>query len=110
MNKKFMDKDPFDPNEMDFKKCNAIHSSLWELKILMNHTIPGVSSVTKLFKNTVTNAARPILTDFMGKTYDKIFSEEMIRKVKGGIPTNFIQPTSLFLSSDFPGWSFGDNS
>lgn len=25
--------DPYDPNEKDLSKCNAIESSLWELKV-----------------------------------------------------------------------------
>jgi len=73
-----MEKDPFDPNESDFKKCKAIQSSLWELKILMNHSIPGISSVSKLFKNTITNAARQELSDYMGRSYQKVLRKILI--------------------------------
>jgi len=104
-----MENDPFDPNEADLKKANAINSSLWELIILMKHIIPSITSVTRFFKSNVNRGSRKELTDYMEKSYQGLFEEELTRKVKRGVPTAYAQPTALFSSSDFPGWDFGSN-
>jgi len=96
--------DPFDPNQTDLKKCNAIQSSLWELKALMNHNIPAVASMAKMFKNKITSKVEYNMQDFI-KSYDALFEEEVNRRVKKGIPLAFQEPPSFFSTEEFPeGW------
>uniref|UniRef100_A0A6B2L1L0 CCAAT-binding factor domain-containing protein n=1 Tax=Arcella intermedia TaxID=1963864 RepID=A0A6B2L1L0_9EUKA len=97
--------DPYDPNETDLHKCNAINSSLWELKLLMNHSVPQVASAAKIFKNKMSRKTEYNLKDFENKTYQTIFEEEVKRKVKRGIPLTFQEAPRFLSSQNFVGWS-----
>lgn len=102
--------DPFNNEETDLLKTNAMRSSLWEIDTLRNHYCPPVSRFVLSLENDLT--VRPKTTevaikDFSSGSYATIFREEMRRRVKQ-VPLAFYKaiPTSLFSETEFAGWTF----
>ncbi|XP_050363992.1 protein NUCLEOLAR COMPLEX ASSOCIATED 4 isoform X2 [Argentina anserina] len=104
--------DPFDNEQSDPKKSNAMRSSLWEIDTLRHHYCPHVARFVVSLENDLTVRSKTTeisIEDFSSGSYATIFGEEMRRRVKQA-PISFYRttPTSLFpeSESDFLGWTF----
>lgn len=104
--------DPFNQNEADPAKSGAMRSSLWEIDTLRHHYSSAVSRFVASLEEDLTVRAKTTemkITDFSSGSYATVFRDEVRRRIKQ-VPLAFYRttPTSLFLGSDFPGWTFGD--
>ncbi|KAK9129210.1 hypothetical protein Sjap_009697 [Stephania japonica] len=102
--------DPFNNEETDPAKSNAMRSSLWEIDMLRHHYCPYVSRFVESLENDLTVRSKTTeitITDFSSGSYATIFRNEIGRRVKQ-VPLAFYRttPTCLFSESDFPGWTF----
>lgn len=112
MHSKKQSVDPFNNEEGDPAKSDAMRSSLWEIDTLRHHYCPAVSRFVASLENDLTVRAKTseiTVTDFSSGSYATIFREEIRRRIKQ-VPLAFykVTPTSLFWESDFAGWAFGD--
>ena len=71
--------DPFIADEPDPAKCNAMKSSLWELKTLQSHFYPGVAFLVEMLEKPLTTAEADI-SEYFDDSYDQLFKREC-RKV-----------------------------
>ncbi|AQK45323.1 Nucleolar complex protein 4 [Zea mays] len=104
--------DPFNQNDADPAKSGAMRSSLWEIDTLRHHYSSAVSRFVVSLEEDLTVRAKTTemkITDFSSGSYATVFRDEVRRRLKQ-VPLAFYRttPTSLFLGSDFPGWTFGD--
>ncbi|XP_020597782.1 nucleolar complex protein 4 homolog [Phalaenopsis equestris] len=104
--------DPFDNEEPNPLKSNAMRSSLWEIGTLLHHYCPAVSRFVASLESDLTVRAKTSemsISDFSSGSYATIFRDEVRRRIKQ-CPVAFYRetPTSLFIESDFPGWLFRD--
>ncbi|KAJ4811752.1 Nucleolar complex protein 4 [Rhynchospora pubera] len=102
--------DPFNNEEKDPAKSNAMRSSLWEIDSLRHHHTPAVSRFVASLENDLTVKAKTTemkVSDFSSGSYATVFNDEIRRRIKQ-VPLAFYRttPTSLFSESDFPGWTF----
>ncbi|RHZ61656.1 hypothetical protein Glove_346g70 [Diversispora epigaea] len=70
--------DPYDFDEPDPMKSNAIDSSLWEMKTLQNHYFPNIATLAKIFQEKFTKISYN-LEDFLDHTYTSLFETETKR-------------------------------
>ncbi|XP_077219879.1 CCAAT-binding factor isoform X2 [Tasmannia lanceolata] len=103
--------DLFDSEQSDPAKSDAMRSSLWEIDTLRHHYCPAVSRFVVSLENDLTVRAKTsevTVKDFCSGSYATIFRAETGRRIKQ-VPLAFYNatPTSLFIESDFPGWTFG---
>jgi U3 small nucleolar RNA-associated protein 19 len=98
--------DPFIDTEEDPMKTNAMNSSLWEIQALMNHYIPNVASLARVFQNKFTKL-RYDVEEFTAVSYQSLFEAEIKKKVKKGVPLAYQLPRTLFNNEDFTfeGWN-----
>ncbi|XP_068324445.1 protein NUCLEOLAR COMPLEX ASSOCIATED 4 [Pyrus communis] len=104
--------DPFDNEQSDPMKSNAMRSSLWEIDTLRHHYCPAVSRFVLSLENDLTVRAKTTeisVEDFSSGSYATIFGEQVRRRIKSA-PLAYYKaaPTSLFSDSEsqFPGWTF----
>lgn len=64
--------DPFNPDELDPTKCNALDSSLWELEVLAEHYCPGMSTVVQTLRKPTDGVCVEL---GLGKGYEAIYKE-----------------------------------
>lgn len=99
-------KDPFEVEELNPLKTNAINSSLWELEPLMNHYHPNVSTLAQIFKNPFTKPHYN-LEDFLDWSYKSLLDLEQNRKYKSMAALEY-ETFEHLLGSDnsyLTGWS-----
>ncbi|CAG8750463.1 1536_t:CDS:2, partial [Acaulospora morrowiae] len=89
------DTDPYDFNEPDPMKSNAIDSSLWEIKTLQEHYFPSVATLAKIFQDKFTRPSYD-LEDFLDHTYTSLFETEIKRKSKKTPALAFEKPEFVF--------------
>ncbi|EJT99571.1 CBF-domain-containing protein [Dacryopinax primogenitus] len=75
------DTDPFDPQEPDPMKTNALGSSLWELASHREHYLASVSTMARILSEPFTKPSYA-LEDFLDHTYGTMFETEIKRKIK----------------------------
>lgn len=102
--------DPFNNEEAEPLKSNAMRSSLWEIDSLRHHYCPAVSRSVASLENDLTVKAKTFeisVSDFSSGSYTTIFKDEVRRRINQ-CPLAFYRetPKVLFGESDFPGWSF----
>lgn len=112
MHNKKLSVDPFNSEESDPAKSNAMRSSLWEIETLRHHYSPAVSRFVASLENDLTvrdKTSEVTVADFGSGSYATVFRDEIRRRIKQ-VPLAFYKatPTSLFWDSDFAGWTFGD--
>lgn len=73
--------DPFDVEEINPLKTNAINSSLWELEALMNHYHPNISTLAKIY-NEPFRKPNYKMEDFLDWSYKSLLESEKNRKYK----------------------------
>lgn len=100
--------DPFDENESNPLRTDAIGSSLWEMETLMSHYHPSVATLAKIhgepFKKPSYN-----MEDFLDWSYLTLMESEKTRNYKGMACLEFEEYDSLFASdgkSFVEGWLF----
>ncbi|KJH50489.1 transcription factor TFIID [Dictyocaulus viviparus] len=67
--------DPYDDNEPTLSKCNALHSSLWEIKSLQKHWHPNVAKRAKF----VDKKLQEMESFVRFRSQDELFSEMMAK-------------------------------
>ncbi|OXB36595.1 hypothetical protein LQV05_004891 [Cryptococcus neoformans] len=75
------DVDPFDPEEKDPLKTQALESSLWEIAALQHHYLSSVSTLAKVFGEPFTKAEYN-MEDFLDHSYNTLFETEANRRIK----------------------------
>ncbi|KAJ5455533.1 uncharacterized protein N7458_003797 [Penicillium daleae] len=68
--------DPFDPNETDPTRTNAIESSIWEIETLQSHYHPNVAAIARIISEQFTKQAYS-LEDFLDHTYQGMVQGEL---------------------------------
>lgn len=68
--------DPFDPNEPDPTRTDAIESSLWEIVTLQSHYHPNVAAISRIISEQFTKQAYN-LEDFLDYTYQGMLQTEL---------------------------------
>jgi len=96
--------DPFKEEEVDPAKCDAIQSSLWEIKTLCNHYCAPVSRMANLVfeEEVVGKPPRPpqVIEDFLGQTYSSTMETELKWHKNLFMPLAFQKRQSLFHKDD----------
>lgn len=87
--------DPFDENETDPSKTEAIGSSIWELEAMSNHYHPNVSALVKIFSQQFTKYSYN-MEDFLDWSYTKLLDAEMAKRFKGDLGVEFEKWSSMF--------------
>ena len=67
--------DPFIADEPDPAKCNALKSSLWELKTLQSHYYPGLASLVEMLEKPLGTEETDI-SEYFDEGYDHLFQKE----------------------------------
>lgn len=73
--------DPFDMNEPDPQKSDAISSSLWEIETLQSHYHPNVASIAKIISEQFTKQQYNI-EDFLDHGYKSMIDSELSKELK----------------------------
>ncbi|KAG6522417.1 hypothetical protein ZIOFF_019557 [Zingiber officinale] len=76
--------DPFDDNESDPAKSNAMRSSLWEIETLRHHYSPAVSRFVASLENDLTVRAKTsevTVADFASGSYATVFRDEELTMI-----------------------------
>ncbi|GBB94666.1 hypothetical protein RclHR1_00240014 [Rhizophagus clarus] len=89
--------DPYNFDEPDPMKSNALESSLWEMKTLQDHYFPNVATLAKIFQAKFTKPSYN-LEDFFDHTYFTLIESELNRKSKNNkIPAlSYERPKYIF--------------
>lgn len=97
--------DPFIFEEMDPAKCQASASSLWEVQALMNHYVPAVSTMAKIFDlhGELRREKMQLDEEVTDQSYQTMLEFETKRRNKHGFPLAFTKPGAFFSadSSEF---------
>ncbi|KAG0230878.1 CBF/Mak21 family-domain-containing protein [Mortierella sp. GBAus27b] len=88
--------DLYNHSEEDPMKCNALQSSLWEIKTLQSHFAPNVATLAKIFNEQFTKPSYN-LEDFLDHTYATMFQNEITRKRKADAAMAIEPPKGLFV-------------
>ncbi|KAH3671450.1 hypothetical protein WICMUC_004631 [Wickerhamomyces mucosus] len=73
--------DPYNNDEIDPLKTNAIESSLWELETLQSHYHPNVATLAKIFSQPFKKQSYN-LEDFLDWSYNSLLESETTRRLK----------------------------
>ncbi|GAV29125.1 hypothetical protein PMKS-002605 [Pichia membranifaciens] len=87
--------DPFDENETDPSKTEALGSSIWELETMINHYHPNVSALVKIFTQHFTKYSYN-MEDFLDWSYAKLIDAEMKKRFKGDLGVEFEKWNGMF--------------
>ncbi|KAL8009515.1 putative nucleolar complex protein [Plasmopara halstedii] len=87
--------DPFQNNELDPMKCNALQSSLWELYTMKHHYNADVALKARMFEEKLRHQFLNV-EDSMEITYKSIFNKQLKRKEKAKVPLAFKPCHALF--------------
>jgi len=94
--------DEFNFETKDISEANALKSSLWEFNVLNNHYISKISSLINMFKHHMKTELD--LSQFLDKTIEGVFEDEIKRKAKLGTPLEYNEPKTLINPSEYPLW------
>ena len=86
--------DPFIADEPDPAKCNAMKSSLWELKSLQSHFYPGVASLVEILEKPL-NTGETNISKYFDDGYNQLFQRECIKITDQNAHLEFQVPKSL---------------
>jgi len=97
--------DPFNFEEKDPFKSNAMHSSLWELQAIKQHYCPAVAKFVRVFEE-VFRMQPYTMEKFLDHSYETLIRTEL-RFMKEAPALKDELPKSLFpKDSPFSGWDF----
>lgn len=91
--------DPYDPDEPDPQKSNAIHSSLWELETLQSHYHPTVASIARIISEQFTKQQYNI-EDFLDHGYITMLESELKKESKRPPVVEYRIPKRIFGRED----------
>ena len=94
--------DPFDNDETDLSKTNAMESALWELKTLQNHWHPKVASAAQFINRNLPTDERS-LAEVLNNTFDEMLEETMSAAMKKKVTTELETPLADKISAHFFG-------
>ncbi|OMH82960.1 hypothetical protein AX774_g1548 [Zancudomyces culisetae] len=97
-----LEKDPYDFNEPDPAKSNALESSLWEILPIQNHYYSNISIMASIF-NEPFKSSEYLLEDFLDHTYSTMISAETAKQIKKQPALSDPAPTSFFRSGEVLG-------
>nr|CAG4650111.1 EOG090X04ZD [Sida crystallina] len=86
--------DPFIMDEGNLVSCNAMDSSLWEIKTLQSHILPEIANAAKFIDRELPKTEWDITQD-LELTVEDMLEKEMKRKNPGEVPLNFERPTKF---------------
>ncbi|KAI9695289.1 MAG: hypothetical protein M1820_008751 [Bogoriella megaspora] len=98
--------DPFDMNEVDPTKTNALESSLWELDTLRSHYHPNVATLSGILAQQFTKKEYQ-LEDFLDHSYKTLIESELGKEVKKAPVVEWEIPKRIFTSDDGGMGQFG---
>ena len=87
-------KDPFDEDEPDPAKCDAINSDLHEIRTLQSSSLPQVSQMAK-FINKQLPQIEWDLTQYLEFTMEDMMSTEYKKKVFVNVPLTYERPLGV---------------
>ena len=97
---KLVERDPFDAEENDPAKTNALASSLWEIETLRAHYFPQVPKMVSLLERDLTDRVKTKeleMGDLCAANYGSLVREELDARVKKvALATRAEAFTSLF--------------
>jgi U3 small nucleolar RNA-associated protein 19 len=91
--------DPFDMDEPDPMKTNAIDSSIWEIETLQSHYHPNVATLAKIISDQFTKQSYN-LEDFLDHSYATLLDAELEREVKKTPVVEYQIPKRIFTGED----------
>ena len=95
--------DPFISDEPDPAKCNALNSSLWELKTLQSHYYPGVSSLVEMLEKPL-GAEETDISEYFDVGYDQLFQRECRKITTQNAFLEFQVPKGFFSKDMSENW------
>lgn len=100
--------DPFIFLETDPAKCGASDSSLWEVQGLLNHYVPAVATMAKIFEfnGEFKRMQYKLEDEIVEQSYQSMLEFELKRRNKHGFPLAFSKPPRFFGAefSNFDAW------
>lgn len=95
--------EPFVVDEPDPAKCNALKSSLWELKTLQTHYYPGVSSIVEMLEKPL-NKEETDISEHFDHSYDQLFQRECKKITTQNSHLEFQVPKGIFSKGMSESW------
>ncbi|XP_062409784.1 nucleolar complex protein 4 homolog [Sardina pilchardus] len=89
--------DPYNMEEEDPAHCNALESSLWEIKTLQNHYHPDVAKAAQAINQPLSQAEKDISNLLELSTFELM--EKDLKEVPSTVPLEFDQATQLLKGS-----------
>jgi U3 small nucleolar RNA-associated protein 19 len=97
--------DPFDPEETDPLKTNALESSLWELETVQSHYHPNISKLAKIISEPF-RKPQYNMEDFLDHSYESLIDQEMGKNIRN-VPAVEFDKFKVFGDGQYmEGWSF----
>ena len=91
--------DPYKYDESDPARCNALSSSLWELKTLEQHYCSEVQLAVKVFSQPFGRQEND-LNPYLHSSYADVFDKELsLFESDDSVVLNFKKPNELFNSA-----------
>lgn len=88
--------DEFVLEELDPTKCNAMGSSLWEIRALERHYWTGATRHARLFTERLTKPLFALDDHLNGPTYNELIQEELSHRWSKIPPLNIAIPDTIF--------------
>jgi U3 small nucleolar RNA-associated protein 19 len=88
--------DPFLAEEDDLAKCNAIESSLWEIKSLTSHYLPHVARLARLLWEEAAPRKEVPIDEVAEHTFETLLARELSWRNGQLMPLAFARPEGLF--------------
>eukprot|EP00455_Lapot_gusevi_P042590 TRINITY_DN5067_c0_g1_i6.p1 TRINITY_DN5067_c0_g1~~TRINITY_DN5067_c0_g1_i6.p1 ORF type:complete len:688 (+),score=207.95 TRINITY_DN5067_c0_g1_i6:112-2175(+) len=99
--------DPYLPHQDQPQQCQAMASSLWEIKSLCNHYVYAVAKQAKIFEAPNAPRGEYNISEFITQTYNTMMEDEIKQKGEAKPALASHKPTSLFQNSQnhFSSWN-----
>lgn len=91
--------DPFEMDEPDPMKTNAIDSSIWEIETLKSHYHPNVATLAKIISDQFTKQSYN-LEDFLDHSYATLLDAELEKGMKKTPVVEYHIPKRIFTTED----------
>jgi len=101
-----MNDDLYNPNEPDPAKCNALQSSLWELKTLEQHFYPRMTSLIEAFEKPLDKIEVDI-SKYFDTGYDDLFEKHCVKVTENNAIMEYQVPNGILGADLSEWWSLG---
>ena len=95
--------DPFIADEEDPSKCNAMRSSLWELKTLQSHYYPAAASLVEMLEKPL-GVEETDISEYFDQGYDQLFQQECKKITSQNAHLEFQVPKGIISKSMSDHW------